>query len=178
VGSFACRFTKTEVTALASRYSYRAGDRLDELVSSARERGYFTKPQFLDLCYWKTPRSQSRVDSNSDELIQEATRIALSTPHERLRIGVLTLLYGVSWPTASVVLHFAHRDPYPILDRRALWSLGYDKPPALYTFGFWKEYVEFCRAMAVDCRVSMRVLDRALWQFSKEKQPRQEPDEL
>jgi hypothetical protein len=69
------------------------------------------------------------------------------------------------------MLHFAHRDLYPILDFRALWSLGHEKPPAFYTFDFWWEYVQSCRARAKECGVSMRVLDRALWQFSKENQP-------
>ncbi|MBE3100126.1 MAG: hypothetical protein IMZ44_23655 [Planctomycetes bacterium] len=169
--SFRLRFARTAVSAWAARYSFPGEDRIaKEVGPAAKKRGYFTKPEFVELCYWKSPRTQSRVDTNSAELIQDATRIALSTPHERLRIGVPRLLYGVSWPTASVVLHFAHRDPYPILDFRALWSLGYEKPPAFYTFDFWWEYVQFCRALAKECGVSMRVLDRALWQFSKERQ--------
>ena len=169
--SFALRFSKSKVPYWAARYSYPGEAKIERDVGlAARNRGCFTKPEFVALCYWKTPRTQSRVDANEAELIEEATRIALSTPYERLRIGTLTLLYGVSWPTASVVLHFAHRDPYPILDFRALWSLGHEKPPAFYTFDFWWEYVQHCRALAKQCGVSMRVLDRALWQFSKENQ--------
>jgi hypothetical protein len=74
-------------------------------------------------------------------------------------------LHGVSWPTASVFLHFAGRDRYPILDYRALWSLGIEKPIA-YTFDFWWHYTLFCRKLADEAYVSMRTLDRALWQFS------------
>jgi hypothetical protein len=58
---------------------------------------------------------------------------------------------------------------YPILDVRALWSLGFSRPPA-YTFGFWSEYVAFTRSEARRLGVSMRELDRALWQYSKERQ--------
>jgi hypothetical protein len=54
-----------------------------------------------------------------------------------------------------------------VLDVRALWSLGVEAPPA-YTFEFWCEYVEACRALARGCRVPMRTLDRALWQYSRE----------
>lgn len=39
------------------------------------------------------------------------TRVALSTPSERLRIEVLTLLDGVGWPTASVLLHLTPQAP-------------------------------------------------------------------
>lgn len=68
-------------------------------------------------------------------------------------------LRGVSWPTASVLLHFGHHDEYPILDYRALWWLGYDKPPP-YTFEFWSAYVSFCRTLAKRLSVSVRTLDR------------------
>ena len=37
-------------------------------------------------------------------------------------------LSGVRWPTASVLLHFGHRDRYPILDYRALEALGVPSP--------------------------------------------------
>ena len=82
---------------------------------------------------------------------------------------LLTCLTGVSWPTASVILHFFHPDPYPIMDFRALWSVSL-KVPAQYTFEFWWEYVKFCRGIASRSRVDMRTLDRALWQYSKERQ--------
>ncbi len=62
--------------------------------------------------------------SNPEDFIKDVTHTALITPSERLRIEVLTLLNGVSWPTASVLLHFGYDNLYPILDFRALWSLG------------------------------------------------------
>jgi hypothetical protein len=102
--------------------------------------------------------------------VRAVTAAALATPSERLRIEVLTLLCGVKWPTASVILHFCSTDRYPILDFRALWSLNVNVPKA-YGFDLWWEYTQFCRRMADEAHVSMRTLDRALWQFSKENQP-------
>jgi len=75
---------------------------------------------------------------------------------------VLLLLNGVHWPTASVILHFCHADPYPILDVRALWSLGIDANTVPYNFEFWNEYTQFCRKLAGEAKVTMRELDRAL----------------
>jgi hypothetical protein len=72
-----------------------------------------------------------------------------------------------------VLLHFGHTDPYPILDFRALWSLGVDVPAdahGFYDFPLWWEYTKFCRDLADACGVPMRVLDRALWRYSKENQ--------
>lgn len=98
------------------------------------------------------------------------TRVALSTPDERLRIEILTLLSGVSWPSASVLLHFGHNDPYPILDFRALWSLGIDSRKVIYNFDLWWAYTSFHRELADEAGVSMQELDLALWQYSMENQ--------
>jgi hypothetical protein len=80
------------------------------------------------------------------------------------------LLDGVSWPTASVILHFCHPEPYPVLDYRALWAVGVDAPSA-YTFELWWGYVQICREIARETGMDMRELDRALWQYAKENQP-------
>ena len=138
---FSLRFDATLIPRLADRYYYPDDVRMFDVIGpNARRRGYFTKEEFQDLCRWKTPRSQSRVKSNPALFIEESTRIALSTPCEEMRIGVLTLLHGVLWPTASAVLHFSHGDPYPIIDFRALWSLGIDKRPQSYSFDYWWDY--------------------------------------
>ena len=66
------------------------------------------------------------------------------------------------------ILRIRHSDPYPILDFCALWSLGIEKSPAIYDFDFWWKYFQFFRRLAAETEFSMRVLDRALWQYSDE----------
>jgi hypothetical protein len=112
------------------------------------------------------------MESNQANYVQEVTSIALAAPSERVRIETLTILDGVSWPTASVILHFFHRSRYPILDFRALWSVKL-KPPSQYGFDYWWSYVQYCRKLASANHVDMRTLDRALWQYSKERKPSQ-----
>jgi hypothetical protein len=68
-----------------------------------------------------------------------------------------------------VILHLFDKGKYPILDFRALFSISVDVP-SQYNFDFWWEYVEFCRELAETNDVSIRTLDRALWQYSKENQ--------
>ncbi len=165
---FRLRFPVTELQFWASRYQEEK-DPILRLVPQVKQRGFLERDEFLEVCRWKSPRSQPRCRLNSGSFVREVTTIALSTPEERLRIEVLTLLTGVSWPTASVVLHLFHAEPYPILDFRALWSLGKDVPKQ-YDFQFWQKYVAFCRSLARKAALSMRTLDRALWQYSKEKQ--------
>jgi len=94
----------------------------------------------------KTPRSQPRCRANPPDFIREVTRCAFRTPSERLRIEALTLLNGVSWPTASVMLHFLHSDPYPILDFRALSSLN-NEVPQQYDFEFGRNTPAFVAAL-------------------------------
>jgi hypothetical protein len=107
--------------------------------------------------------------TNHEAYVSEITRFSFSTPCERAKVESLTLLDGVHWPTATVILHLFHRDPYPILDFRALWSVSIDNPKS-YSFGLWWTYVEYCRELAMIEKVDMRTLDRALWQYSKENQ--------
>jgi hypothetical protein len=168
---FKPRIPATKLKTLAPHYPADYDYEIENVLAPIiRERGYFTKPEFESICHWKTPRSQRRVASNSAEYIEAVTRTALSTGSEQLRVEVLTLLSGVRWPTASVILHFCHRDPYPILDVRALWSLGVDASKVIYNFELWWEYTQVCRRLAKSTGLSMRELDRALWQYSKENQ--------
>lgn len=93
-------------------------------------------------------------------------------PESELRYAEDELhLYAARYPIpASVILHLYHRERYPILDFRALWSLSVDVP-AFYRFPFWWGYVEYCRELAERTGMDMRTLDRALWQYSRENQP-------
>jgi hypothetical protein len=167
---FRLRFPGARIQHWASRFSDSGEDDLEsEIAPRIQRRGFLTRADFLRLCRWKTPRSRPHVERNPEGFIRAVTATALSTPDERLRIEVLTLLDGVDWPTASVILHFGHRDRYPILDVRALWTLGIEKPPA-YNYDFWWGFTRACRRLAEKHACTMRTLDRALWQYSKERQ--------
>jgi hypothetical protein len=177
---YTLRFDCGKIDELASRYTLNqkqkekeAEAHIERIVGpAAQRRGWYTRTEFLDLCEWKTPRTKERCARNEENYIIEVTMLALKTESERLRIEVLTLLYGVGWPTASVLLHFGHLERYPILDFRALWSLTIAQPKGDYNFSFWWDYVYACRKIATECGVAMRTLDRALWQYSAENQPR------
>ncbi len=120
------------------------------------------------MCAWKTARSRSRVATNSAKDVKRVTQRALATGNEATRMETLLTLTGVGVPTASTLLYFAFPDAYPILDVRALESLGV-KARSQYPVSFWLSYLTVCRALAVQCGVDIRTLDKALWQYSKEK---------
>jgi hypothetical protein len=108
------------------------------------------------------------VALNTDARVRAVTRQALADPDEATRMEALLSLDGVGVPTASTLLYFAFPAVYPILDVRALDALGV-KPRSNYPVAFWLGYLEACRELAVRCGVSLRTLDKALWQWSKER---------
>lgn len=83
-------------------------------------------------------------------------------------MDLLRLLRGVEWATASAILHFCDVQSYPVLDVRALWSVGYAK--SHHTTDLWLAYVAITRGLAAGSGLSMRAVDKALWRYSKERQ--------
>ena len=166
---FELQFNINEISDYSNRYDYSSDIILPPIIKRTKKVKQLTFKDFQAICEWKTKRTKSRCASNDPKFVAECSRISFSTENERLRIEILTLLTGVSWPTASTILHFCHDDKYPILDFRALWSLGIEKPP-IYDFQFWIEYTKFCRNLSAKASMDMRTIDMALWQFSKENQ--------
>ena len=167
---FRLRFPERDIGDWAARFPSSDSDaRLGEIRPRVLARGHLTRAEFLTLCSWKSPRSKPRCRENSEHQVRTLTRAALGASDEALKIDLLRLLRGVEWPTASTLLHFCDTRPYPILDYRALWSLGYVKPPC-YTMKFWLAYLDYTRRLATRLGLSIRDVDKALWQYSKEKQ--------
>jgi len=80
----------------------------------------------------------------------------------------LTDLHGVAIPSASALLHFAIPQASPILDVRALESLSVEGRSSC-SVAFWLRYLDACRSLAAKHGASVRTLDKALWQHSKER---------
>lgn len=171
---FKLRFPINNLKKYSLSYSYDKGELEDEILTSIRDEvrklGYLSKDQFLKVCKWKTDRSKTLCNRNDEQTIIDITSIALNHKNEKLRIETLTLLQGVRWPTASVFLHFFHHEKYPILDFRAIWSLGIKTPPIQYDFKFWWEYVIYCRNLSEKSNLDMRTIDKALWAYSDKYQ--------
>jgi hypothetical protein len=162
------QFSISKIPELAARYRFEDDAHVIQVGEAARTRGHFTKPQLITVCAWKTARSKPLVAANSAADVEEATRLALAAGSEALRIQIPMALHGVAWGTSSVLLHLAHRDRYPIIDYRALEALGVHNVPTC-TLSLWLAYVAKCRELASDASVDMRTLDRAMWQWSKDR---------
>ena len=167
---YTLRFKPDQIAEFAGNYEYSISDvDLAQYAQEIQAKGYLTKTDLERVAKWKSPRSAGHISKNSEEYVKAVTAIALQTDNEQLRIESLTLLDGVGLPTASVILHFYHKDRYPILDSRALWSLSLDDSEK-YSFEFWWNYTVICRSLATENQLDMRTLDKAIWQYSKENQ--------
>jgi hypothetical protein len=165
--SFKLRFPEHEIAKWARLYDHPGeAEFIAGPVAAARQRGYLDMDTFMQIGDWKSPRPRRWRAANAPAFVERVTRLALSpaTP-PRQAIEALIQLSGVNWPTASVILHLCHTDPYPILDFRALWSLSTDVPN--YNYAFWEAYTAFTRSMATRVSMDMRTLDRGLWKYSE-----------
>jgi hypothetical protein len=164
------KFSADQIPSLADRFHFPGGDVVPiEIGKRGRTLGYLKRNDFIALCKWNGKRSSPHYERNSEEAIREATTLGLSTTlSEEARVQSLMVLHGVSWGSASVILHFSHSDPYPVLHDRALQALGCRHRPNYLTFRFWWHYVVACRRIASEHGCSMRTLDRALWQYATE----------
>jgi hypothetical protein len=166
--TFDLQFKESTISWWAERYEYNSEVDITSIGKTIKKQGYINHGQLKEICKWKTFRSKKKVEKNSEEFVREISAFSLSAKDERSRIESLTLLEGVRWPTASVILHFCHQEPYPILDFRALESFGIKKDDVNYNFEFWCRYVDECRKIAQRTGHDMRTIDKALWQYSKE----------
>lgn len=162
------KFSAAWVKRLAERYGY-ADDAAARIAGEAAcRRGHYTRDEFLTVVGWKSNRTLPLAERNPAQAIVDATARALAADDEITRVVSLLALDGVGVPVASALLHFAYPDRYPILDFRALATLGTLTRGTSYTPDFWVDYLRQCQAIAKDAGVSIRELDKALWQASKE----------
>ena len=77
---FALRFDKSEIEHWASRYSYPGESYIvDTLAPRVRAAGFYSKPDFLALCEWKSTRIRKHVAKNTDSFPRRNT----GSPHDQ-----------------------------------------------------------------------------------------------
>lgn len=150
-------------------YNLQTDTEVINLGKKIQKKGFASIEELRIFSDWKSPRIRKHILSNENKIISEVTKDVLRSKSEYVHIGALLLLKGVSYPVASAFLHFCHKTKYPIIDYRALWTLGYDETPK-YHVNFWISYVNFTRKLANKNNLDMRTLDRALWGYSKKYQ--------
>jgi len=172
-------FNKNDIKHWAQKYEdcYAPDDKSTEerLKNILKRQRYLTQNNLCDVLNWKSPRIRSYAKKNAPLIIAKITRNSFGTEDERSRIesllGQKGGLKGVGYPVASTILHFAFPDKYPIMDFRVIRSLEMDQPSS-YNFVFWENYCKTIRSLSKKQRLSIRVVEKALWKFDKEQYSR------
>ena len=138
------------------------------IQTSLRSSGHLDLEDLKSLGVWKNgnERLSSLFKRNTCAEITRRTGEAYETHH----IEPIMKLYGFrsGFPMASTFMHFALDDEFPVIDRRALSTLGVPKETGI-SKRVWTLYCDKCRGWSDYYHVSRRDLDRALWQFNVEK---------
>jgi len=130
--------SKNDVLKLANNYGYQ------DFFIKLENKEFLTQTEFLEIVLWKSKRPKKHYIENDDQFIQEVSKIAFSSDVSE------------------------RSEKYPIIDFRALWSLyGTNRSEIKYNFNFWDKYRIDCVELAKKHQISLRILDKALWQFSK-----------
>jgi hypothetical protein len=170
---FNLRFDPAEIPNLAARYVADGGEKDEACFAAGRRlaRGPFDRDDLRIIFRWKTNgRGISRLERNGDSEMDDAIRLALAAKTERAAIAVLCGLSGVDVPVASAIMTALRPERYTVIDFRALEALG---SPTKTSVDFYLLYLTECRRLASEHRVSIRDLDRALWQWSKDRGQRE-----
>lgn len=166
---------RKNILLYAAKYDdqYKDEDRLveEEMKKLLKRQRYLTRTKLIKTGNWKSrrPKRFYRSSDNDYTTVKEVTQFAFGTQSERARIESLFVLKGVSWPLASVILHFAFPAKYPIMDFRTVWSLGW-KQPRSYNFAFWEKYCKKIRGISGRYNLPIRTVEKALWKYSKHHQ--------
>ncbi|MDE0095061.1 MAG: hypothetical protein OXS40_01580 [Gammaproteobacteria bacterium] len=157
--------TKEQIQEYARLYD----DPLSDRMKKARGRGHMELDDLIEVARWKWrgKRTENLCRKNTGDEVRKISETCFKEKSDCGRIRKLLELRGVGWPMASVILHFAFDDEYPILDIRAMRSVGGPKSKH-YTCKVWEEYVQLCRDTAKMHGISIRQLDKALWAFDRE----------
>jgi len=134
-----------------------------------RSKGYLTKPTFISIINWKSPRVRPIFEKHDYRIYKKGIIRCLSVPDDE-KLPVLMELDGIGAPIGSTILHFIYPEKFPIMDVRtceALFDLGYIKSKSRDE----KRYPMFQKAILdiqKQCnKYSLRQIDKALFAYNK-----------
>jgi len=143
-----------------------------------REVGFFTRSEFLSMCKWKEQRERRRQHwiSNTEDEVQMLSARALGASDEARRILHLCRLRGVGIPVASAFLTLVDPEHFGVIDIR-VWQLlalynevDYDLDGRTLQVLHWLDYLDRIRLWAGEFNVSVRAIERTLFQHHRDIQ--------
>jgi hypothetical protein len=160
----------SEIPTLLEEYRTEMRREAAALESGRRiVAGDYSLENLQPIVAWKASRALGHVGRNTAEELEEALSLVVKGVSDRASIAILTGLNGVRTPMASAILTAIDPERFTVIDKLALNSLKH--PRWDLTPGFYVTYLKFCRTTAQEQGLSLRDLDRALWQYSNRGEP-------
>lgn len=158
------------ITGWGKKYPPESDNVLNAIHGSVHARGYYDRDDLLTVGQWKLtgsywPRHCKTMDRNTDDMIRDVTRTALTAPLS-IQHRVMCLLAGVGEPVASALLMAWDDAVHTVIDRKAVKSLqahGEIAPTPEGALPPYLEYLDVCQRIRQRCGCGLRVLDRALY---------------
>ena len=145
---------------------------ISKVNAEIRAKGYLTKPTFIEIVNWKSPRVRPIFEKGDFRIYKKGIVKCLSLKDDD-KLPSLMELPGIGAPIGSTILHFIFPDRFPIMDVRtceALYGLGYIQSKARDE----KRYPAFRGAILEiqkrHCRYTLRQIDKALFAYNKLEQ--------
>lgn len=151
----------------------------DAIAGAAGKRireGERTKENLKMIFHWKHESFRGRYekileplfDSNTSDDVKKALTLAHEAQTKEDAVAALLKLHGVDVLTASAMLANIYPDQFTVMDSLALRALGIiNREVAFYLI-----YNDECHRIAKKYGVSVRSLDRALWEWGKIHPPK------
>ena len=135
-----------------------------------------SRGEFLDICYWKSPRGIRRCERNSGTVVEQTTQKVFATRSEMRKIELLTSLEGVSIPTASAILTLTDPKAYGVIDIRVwqllhtLGSVPSNPRGQNFTFEHWYRFLQIMRHHSRLLKIPARRIELTLFEYHRSHQ--------
>ncbi|NLR58159.1 hypothetical protein HGH93_08625 [Chitinophaga polysaccharea] len=141
-------------------------------LANIKNVGYLTKSQLISILRIKSGRPLNHYQKNTEYNTRLTTELAFATNNDRLKMHILTSLYGVRYPAASTILMFYDRNRFPIIDIRA-WKqlhrleLVSTNPGGInFRLEECEEYFKVIRGIAKEYGCTARAVEKRLYDYS------------
>ncbi|MGF6847486.1 endonuclease III-like uncharacterized protein [Chitinophaga sp. W3I9] len=140
-------------------------------LADIKKIGYLTKSQLISILRLKSDRPLNHYQRNTDYNTRLTTALSFSTNNDRLKIHILTSLYGVGYPAASTILMFYDKKRFPIIDIRAWRQLHRLKLVTTNPNGVnfklheCEEYFSRIRSIAQKYACTARAVEKRLYDY-------------
>ncbi|MCL4518016.1 MAG: hypothetical protein M1587_02335 [Thaumarchaeota archaeon] len=142
----------------------------NEVSKSFRRRRYLKNEEFFAVVIWKSQRQKTNIlrgIQSSGCTIKSLTSHIRKAKTAKEKIEVLTAIRGIGLSVASAVLTVCYPRAFTVVDHRARTSLerlGISiKGDPSNNIKAYFEYIDICKNLSNQNKMSLRNFDRALW---------------